>query len=319
MSWHGISVIFYVWNEATLQLERRIYYIDQVLDKTNKQDTWSTATLIEAAIAAVKLDLPQLEKAVVCCDNTAIYSSKYLVILLCIINAKHYGTFYFERLFHTETQDGKGVTDSHFAISMKQLWRFINRYLPNRLHKILTPHGLTFALSWQGGIRNSIVQLVDIDSEHLLDLSSILFKTNTALVKVFRHSASGICFPKPDLRTVHRIQQIKFSDSEYVQKNLNGFQFTIDAAAHSGYRRRVKFHITLEEKKPTVSLDEASRVLVNEYLGVTNEARNETAVTRDDEEEVQEEEVHQGSIFNFNGHDEVYAYDDDDPAYMLHS
>ena len=85
MSWHGISVIFYVWNEATQQPERRIYYIDQVLDKTNKQDTWSTATLIEAAIAAVKLDLPQLEEAVVCCDNAANYSSKYLAILLCII------------------------------------------------------------------------------------------------------------------------------------------------------------------------------------------------------------------------------------------
>ena len=59
--------------------------------------------------------------------------------------------------------------------------------------------------------------------------------------------------------------------------------------------------------------------MVDRTIELANETRNETAVTRDDEEKVQEEEVHQENIFNFNGHDELYEYDDDDPAYMLNS
>lgn len=72
-----------------------------------------------------------------------------------------------------------------------------------------------------------------------------------ALGKAFRQRASG--FQKPDERDVYRIQQIDFSDSEHVKRNLNGFRCTIEATAHSGFGRRVRFEITLDKKNPTVT------------------------------------------------------------------
>ena len=310
MTWHGISIIFWVWNEEFDEPERCIYYIDQILDKTNKQDTWATATLLEAAVAALKLDVPELNEGIVCCDNAANYSSKYLAFLLAIMNAKHDGFFYFSRLFHTETQDGKGITDSHFAIVARHLVRFIKNYVKNKIRKILTPRGLTFAIAWDGGVRNAVVQLVDVDCEHLEFLSDLLKKSNTELGKVFRQRASDIVFERPDPRAAHRVQSIDWSDRENIKKNLNGLSLILDAAAHSGYGRRVKFMVTLDENKPVVQIDTESQQMLHHILGGSN-------FDNSDEEETSINEDNNGMLFH--GHEHEFEYSDDDSDFDDHS
>lgn len=269
ISWHGCTIIYYVWNEEKQCAERKLVYIDQILDQTNKQDSFATAALIESIIAAIKVNLPFLNEAQICCDNAPNYSSNLLVILISIINAKNHHTFFISRLFHTGVQDGKGITDSHFAIATRHLSKYMKSYYPNKVIRIKTPNGLAYALSWNGGANNSMVQLIDIDDNVGKHFSTLLQKPSEKLSSVFKKRASDILFSKPSEIDAHKVQSIDWQDVASVTTNLDTFSLTIRVSAHSGYGRSAEFNLTLGTKSngPRVTLDRDSKCVIDRILG----------------------------------------------------
>lgn len=59
---------------------------------------------------------------------------------------------------HTETQDGKGSIDSHFAVSMRHILNYINMG-----SNVVSPLELYSALQSNGGVGNSVATLFDLD------------------------------------------------------------------------------------------------------------------------------------------------------------
>jgi hypothetical protein len=122
IGWHGSAVVFFEWHEKLEDAIQQVFYIDQILEDSNKQDSLAVFAMVEALIAAIRVDLPRITEAYFVSDNAGCYQSKMLILLLGIINIKNYGSFFIATLFHTETQeDGKGVVDSHFVLAMAHL------------------------------------------------------------------------------------------------------------------------------------------------------------------------------------------------------
>ena len=78
------------------------------------------------------------------------------------------------RFIHTETQDGKGDIDAHFARSIAHLVSFMHTSHSNKIKRIVTAKGLAAALAWGGGLQNSFVQLVGLDRPKLANLALII-------------------------------------------------------------------------------------------------------------------------------------------------
>lgn len=88
-----------------------------------------------------------------------------------------------DRYMHTETQDGKGLIDAHFARATAHLMKFMRTSQRNRIRKIMTAKGLAAALAWGGGIQNSLVQLVSVERSKLDALQQYVKGTFNAAKK----------------------------------------------------------------------------------------------------------------------------------------
>ena len=75
---------------------------------------------------------------------------------------------------HSETQQGKTILDAHFASTNCHLKNIMLLYEQNRVTRIQTPYGLTFSLSFNSGVRNTMVQLIEFNKEMLEQLSTAL-------------------------------------------------------------------------------------------------------------------------------------------------
>lgn len=96
-------------------------------------------------------------------DNAPCYTGPHLLVALMLINTR--SPVKTARFIHTETQDGKGLVDAHFATAMAHVLRFMRTSQRNRIRAIATPRGLAAALAWNGGVTNSGVQLVRMDND----------------------------------------------------------------------------------------------------------------------------------------------------------
>ena len=65
-------------------------------------------------------------------------------------------------IVHTETQDGKGLIDAHFAIMMRHVWEFVNSG-----NNASTEDELVTALRSYGCVSNTVVELIFHDRLHL--------------------------------------------------------------------------------------------------------------------------------------------------------
>jgi hypothetical protein len=162
----------------------RVWCIDQILDGGNKQDAGAVASMIEAALEYVHQELPDIKSVIVQSDNAKCYNCNELRLLTTLINTR--SPLKVERHIFTETQDGKGLIDAHFARGTAHCSKFMRTYQRNRIRAIATPKGLAFALAWGGGIRNSSVQIMRIDRAKLTDLHvGFITKPKVALNKLF--------------------------------------------------------------------------------------------------------------------------------------
>ncbi len=124
-----------------------------------------------------------------------------------------------ERYIFTETQDGKGLIDAHFAICTAHLKKFMRTSQRNRIRVIATPKGLAYALAWNGGVQNSCVQLVRLDHEKLKDIERLLQAPLKSLNKIFTRCNDVMFFPSrishEQIVTIPDVQRARDSSAEF--------------------------------------------------------------------------------------------------------
>ena len=114
-----------------------------------------------------KCDFPELESIILQSDNTRCYSTPALIVYIDLINSFHPTGLRVSKFIHTAEQGGKSEIDAHFSKGTSQCIKFMKTYQRNRIRAIASAKGLAFALAWGGGIRNSCVQLLELDRNRL--------------------------------------------------------------------------------------------------------------------------------------------------------
>ncbi len=93
-----------------------------------------------------------------------------------LYNKKFAGKFYILVFMHTETQDGKSLLDAHFATSNWYLVLCMKTWSSNWVTRINTARGLAYALLFNLGMKNFMVQLVKLNHERVECIKKIFDK-----------------------------------------------------------------------------------------------------------------------------------------------
>lgn len=203
MSWHGCLVEYYrpitvseTQEDGSIvekvEAERVNVYIDQIMEGTNKQNAMAVGCMVEAALKHVRKQLPEIESIILQSDNAKCYNSNLLRVLIALINSR--SPLKVERHIFTETQDGKGLIDAHFARGTAHLMKFMKSSMRNRIRAIITPKGLAYALGWNGGITNSCVQLVRLNRSKTEALGDLVKNTAKGIHKHFTRCNDVVFF-----------------------------------------------------------------------------------------------------------------------------
>ena len=227
IGWHGCALIYYLYQERQddngnslldangdplMFAKKHIIYIDQILEDGNKQDGLVVISLIESAVAAINDQLPFISSVIIQSDNANQYQNPYLVLGIHLININKKGKIFVSQFIHSETQDGKTILDAHFATTNRHLMVFMKIWRDNRVTKVQTPAGLAFALSFNAGIRNTMVQLIEPNRLVLESIESELTKV-VKVMKDYFTRANHIYYTKPHddeaFATKDLIQNIK--------------------------------------------------------------------------------------------------------------
>ena len=144
IAWHGCLLKFFRYEEGSAV--RYNIYTDQIMEGSNKQDSLAVASMIEAFLYQIHEELSFLEEITLQSDNAGCYQSKDLLLAIALISAL--SPIKVTRFIHTETQDGKGDIDAHFARSMAHLVSFMHTSHSNKIKRIVTAKGLAAALAW---------------------------------------------------------------------------------------------------------------------------------------------------------------------------
>ena len=184
IGWHWCLCLYFKYEERPIDKDgvtsttgsavRYTVYCDQILEGSNKQDGLAVLSMLEAFLKQLSVELPHIRTVTLQSDNAGCYQAKELLLLIAILNTS--SQIRIVRFIHTETQDGKGLIDAHFAKGTAHLMKFMKTSQQNRIRTIATAKGLAAALAWGGGIQNSFVQLITLDREKLQKLSAAIGK-----------------------------------------------------------------------------------------------------------------------------------------------
>ena len=238
ISWHGFCLIYYLYDNETKEPIRYSTYLDQILSDGNKQDTHCVVSLLEAALNQIIQDLPFIKSVTLQSDNARCYENHFLMIAISILNELYHRDLFISAFVHTETQDGKTLLDAHFARCIRFLSHFMKTWKRNKITRINTPRGLGFALAWNGGMCNVMVQVVRTDKLQLIALEKKLETVIKKLKKYFGR-VNHIYYVKPQNEnvpsrvdcTLNIIDEMKFEIAVQLFSNIDRrFHFKIDLA-----------------------------------------------------------------------------------------
>ena len=169
-------------------------YIDHINANDNHQDAACVLSLMEAILNTVKQCLPGIEKVKFQSDNARTYSNAllpYFIPKLSESTGLHVKSF-----IHTETGQGKGLIDAHFATSMKKIHAYVDSGF-----NVCTPSQLIAALNYNGANHNCISEIIKHNKEHIYELEK---KHKNDLAKLKKMSG--------------RVNEIKFAeDNSYIE------------------------------------------------------------------------------------------------------
>ena len=96
--------------------------------------------------------------------------------MVAIYNQKINDQFIIESFLHWENQDWMPLLDDYFVTSNRHLLEIMKTWRLNRFTRINTVRGLLFALLFNLGLKNSRIQLIDINHTTFGNLKSIFDK-----------------------------------------------------------------------------------------------------------------------------------------------
>lgn len=167
LSWHGALVRYFVNAEEGDVTESFVreetLYIDHICGSDNTQDALGVLSLTEAILSRVARTLPAIKRVLIQSDNARTYQNSTLPYFFPLISNST-GIF-IERFIHTETVDGKGMIDNHFAVMMKRVRAYCDAGF-----NVSTPTQLVAALQYKGGSQNTVVELIKHNRERLREL-----------------------------------------------------------------------------------------------------------------------------------------------------
>lgn len=211
-------------------------------------------------------------------DNAGCYQSRLLKILIAILNVKFAGKILISRYFHTETQDGKEIIDAGFGQASNHPMKYMKCRNVNKIRKIKTPAGLALALSWGGGVRNHVFQLVRLDRKRLSELCSLVKKVADKLGEYYSR-ANDVFYFAPIITA---------GDSDDMLDIARNLKFDMEVQAYSGIDRRVKFSIDVGASN--VQIDEEGQKEIDRVLGVLPLGEDEEDQLEDQEEDAEDED-----------------------------
>ena len=184
LAWHGCMISFFKQvagaETSDASAERVNVYVDQITEGGMMRGVWSAAGMLEACLHFIEKNLPNVEKVILQSDDASCYSCHTMRLMCCLLNLR--SKVKIVRHISTETHDGQGSIDAHFARAMAHIIRFMRTARRKRIRAIATPAGVAHALAWEGGVRNSAVQLVRMDAARITQLTA-LTKRVVALLK----------------------------------------------------------------------------------------------------------------------------------------
>ena len=277
IGWHGFAIIFYLLdNEGSPY--KNIVYLDQILSETNMQNALTVVALLETGISTIISELPYIKEAVITSDNATCYQNHFLTFMMAVYNKRFSGQFFIKSFLHTETQDGKSLLDAHFATSNRHLLNFMKTWRTNRITRINTAQGLSYALSFNFGLKNSMVQLVEFDFPKLESLKAIFDKLITKCGSYYSR-ANEITFTKSS--NDDELPWLDKQPSQYYFEEIKKTNFTFKVNAYSNVNPTVEFHVDVKEDTITVddgSSNRASTETLEKYSGtVFNTSSQQTA------------------------------------------
>jgi hypothetical protein len=167
LSWHG-GMIYHRYTEdekvsirTTTKKEPQQFHI-QYYDHISAGDTTQNSTAVlayfEAACIRLAKDHAHIKKVSAQTDNARCYKSPELLLTMYKI-AKYHG-LELVNYINTGVQNGKGPIDGHFATAMAHVQRFCNMG-----NDILTPEDIVTALRSNGGVNNSLAEMVAVNRD----------------------------------------------------------------------------------------------------------------------------------------------------------
>lgn len=167
LSWHG-GMIYRRYTEdekvsirTTTKKEPQqfhIQYYDHISAGDTTQDFTAVLAYFEASCIRLAKDHAHIKKVSAQTDNARCYKSPELLLTMYKI-AKYHG-LELVIYIHTGVQDGKGPIDGHFATAMAHVQRFCNTG-----NDILTPEDIVTALRSNGGVNNSLAEMVAVNRD----------------------------------------------------------------------------------------------------------------------------------------------------------
>ena len=130
------------------------------MENENKQDSIYVVLLLDAALKQISVDLPFVRTITLESDNANSYQNTFLICAIAFLNTSYGNKIRITTFIHTKTQNGKTSLDAHFARCMQFLSHFMIMWKKNKITRINTPKFLGFALAWNGGMSNVMVQVV---------------------------------------------------------------------------------------------------------------------------------------------------------------
>ena len=145
ISWHGFCLIFYLPHlytndddtDTDAKAVKYTVYLNQLLSDSNKQDSLSVFSLLDAAMSQIHEELPFITELILQTDNAKSYSNNFLLCAIPLLNVIHKSnSLSIIEFVHTKTQDGKTILDVFFARCMKYVKSYISVQTTNKTKRI---------------------------------------------------------------------------------------------------------------------------------------------------------------------------------------
>lgn len=164
MAWHG--TVAFVRRASGVDVRRdgespteelSTWFMNHVVANDLGQDGLTTGSLLEAVLAQMRNEIPELKEVWILSDNSKRYQNLFSAITAPFIAHKQG----LRLLAHTYTEvpQAKAVVDGHFGSALDR----VNRFCKEMKLDVTTPTNLSKAIGYRGGVPNSSVELIQVN------------------------------------------------------------------------------------------------------------------------------------------------------------